>query len=153
MCILEHARDAWALSMVTLRSPGYTFVGKGVPVESVQNARHKKLVYSHLAPIQGASVPFFSDSPRLRRQYSHNVITEIAHPVCIGYAGKALVRPHGMNFDEMPQQTANSLQAVHGLDVLHSDPIPGNIFWDGGNGRVKVFDFERAIIQNNDACH
>ena len=153
MLILEGARDAWALFRVTLLSPGYTFVGKGVTVVSVQSAGHEELVCSHLAPIQGASVPILLDSLGHRRQYSCSGITEIVHLVCIGYAGKTLVRPCGLDFDEMLQQAANSLEAVHELDVLHSDPIPGNISRDEGNGRVNFIDFERAVIQNNDACH
>lgn len=115
------------------------------------------MLYSHLAPIQGASVPIVLDSLELRRQYSYDVDTEIVHLVCIGYAGKTLVRPRGLDSDEMLQQAANSMPAVHRLDVLHSDLIPGNIFWNEGNGRVNFIDFECAITQNNeimnDACH
>lgn len=137
-----------ALFKITLHSHGYTFVGKGVPVEFVQRARHEELVYSRLTPIQGTSVPIFLGGLPLRRPFSYDGIAEMVHLMCMGYAGKTLVRQRGLDPDQMLQQAANSLQAVHALGVLHSDPIPGNIVWDERNGRVMFIDFERSIIQN-----
>lgn len=40
-----------ALFKVTLWPHGYTFVGKGTPVEFVAGAKHEESVYSHLTQI------------------------------------------------------------------------------------------------------
>lgn len=110
-------------------------------------------IFTSCPNFKGRRYPFCSTAWEFADSILLPFITEIVHLVCIGYAGRTLVRPRGLHFDEMLQQAANSLRAVHGLDVLHSDPIPGNISRDEGNGRVNFIDFERAIIQNNDTCH
>jgi hypothetical protein len=48
----------------------------------------------------------------------------------------------------MIQRAEISLQAIHNLGVLHSDPIPGIITWDEQNRCVLLIDFERSTLQN-----
>ncbi|KAE8322891.1 hypothetical protein BDV39DRAFT_218158 [Aspergillus sergii] len=61
-----------ALFKITLWSHGYTFMGKGTPVEFVEGSKHEELVYSHLSPIQGVSVPVLLGSLRLRCPFFHD---------------------------------------------------------------------------------
>lgn len=45
-----------ALFEITLWSHGYTFGGKGAPVEFVKRLKHEQLLYSNITPIQGIRV-------------------------------------------------------------------------------------------------
>ncbi|KAL6239692.1 hypothetical protein BDW75DRAFT_198061 [Aspergillus navahoensis] len=53
-----------ALFKITLWPHGYTFVGKGTPVDFLAGAQ-QELVYSRLSPIQGMYVPVLLGSLRL----------------------------------------------------------------------------------------
>ncbi|KAE8553830.1 hypothetical protein EYB25_002368 [Talaromyces marneffei] len=46
-----------ALFKITLWSHGYTFVGKGVPIDFIECAKREEMMYSHLRAIQGQYVP------------------------------------------------------------------------------------------------
>jgi hypothetical protein len=136
-----------ALFKITLWSHGYTFVGKGTPVDFLAGSKQEELVYSHLSPIQGMYVPVLLGSLRLRRPFSYDGIAEIIHLMIMGYAGRTLAGQHDLDHDQLVQQAENSLQAIQELGVLHGDPIPGNMIWNEENGRVMFIDFERAKLQ------
>ncbi|OJD13932.1 hypothetical protein AJ78_05669 [Emergomyces pasteurianus Ep9510] len=134
-----------ALFKITLWSHGYTFVGKGVPVEFVQGSKHEQRVYSHLAPIQGVHVPVLLGSLELRRPFSYDGIAEIVHLMFMGYAGKTVAGRYDLDRRQLTQQAEKSLQAIHELHVLQGDPIAGNLVEE--DGRVMFIDFERATLQ------
>ncbi|KAI9035566.1 uncharacterized protein KD926_003226 [Aspergillus affinis] len=136
-----------ALFKITLWSHGYVFVGKGVPAEFVKGSKHEKLIYSRLSPIQGTSVPVLLGSLRLSRPFSYDGIAEIVHLTLMGYAGGTLASQQGLDRCGIVSQAEKSLQAIHNLGVLHSDPIPGNMVWNQKLGQVMFIDFERASLQ------
>ncbi|PWY87119.1 hypothetical protein BO94DRAFT_535225 [Aspergillus sclerotioniger CBS 115572] len=135
-----------ALFKITLWSHGYTFVGKGSPVEFVAGLKHEELIYSHLAPVQGVYVPVLLGSLRLRHPFSYDGIAEMVQLMFMSYAGKSIARSHRVERDHLIQQAEKYLQAIHDLHVLQGDPIPGNMVED--NGRLMFIDFERATLQN-----
>ncbi|PYI05341.1 hypothetical protein BO78DRAFT_398310 [Aspergillus sclerotiicarbonarius CBS 121057] len=134
-----------ALFKITLWSHGYTFVGKGTPVEFVAGSKHEESIYSHLAPIQGVYVPVLLGSLRLRYPFSYDGIAEIVHLMFMSYVGKALASRHDLDRRQQIQQVERSLQAIHKLNVLQGDPFPRNMVEE--NGRVMFIDFERATLQ------
>ncbi|KAI9373439.1 hypothetical protein BJX61DRAFT_379503 [Aspergillus egyptiacus] len=135
-----------ALFKITLWSHGYTFVGKGTPMEFVDRVRNEELAYSRLSPIQGTFVPVLLGGLRLRRPFSYDGIAEIVHLMCMSFAGRTLVRQHVLERSQMIQQAEISLQAIHNLGVLHSDPIPGNMTWNEQDRCVMFIDFERSTL-------
>jgi hypothetical protein len=137
-----------ALFKITLWSHGYTFVGKGAPMEFVDRMKNEELVYSRLTPIQGTFVPVLLGGLRLRRPFSYDGIVEIVHLMCMAFAGRTLARQHALDRREIIQRAERSLQAIHNLGVLHSDPIPGNMTWNEQDGCVMFIDFERSTLQN-----
>ncbi|KAH8428822.1 uncharacterized protein LDX57_006501 [Aspergillus melleus] len=135
-----------ALFKITLWSHGYTFVGKGTPVEFVTGSKHEELIYSHLAPIQGLYVPVLLGSLRLRHPFPYDGIAEIVHLMFMSYVGKPLANRRDLDrCPQIHQQVEKSLHAIHELNVLQGDPIPGNMVEE--NGRVMFIDFERAKLQ------
>ncbi|KAA8648117.1 uncharacterized protein ATNIH1004_004000 [Aspergillus tanneri] len=134
-----------ALFKITLWSHGYTFVGKGVPIEFVKGSKYEELIYSYLTPIQGVSVPVLLGSLRLRCPFFYDGIAEIVHLMFMGFAGRTLASLHDLDRDRLIQQAEKSLQAIHDLRVLQGDPISGNMVEE--NGRVMFIDFERATLQ------
>ncbi|KAA8646678.1 uncharacterized protein ATNIH1004_005353 [Aspergillus tanneri] len=134
-----------ALFKIILWSHGYTFVGKGAPVEFLGGSKHEELMYSHLSPIQGVSVPVLLGSLRLRRPFYYDGIAEMVHLMFMGYAGRTLASRHDLDHGRLIQQAEKSLQAIHDLRVLQGDPIPSNMVEE--NGRVMFIDFERATLQ------
>ncbi|KAL4748494.1 hypothetical protein BDW72DRAFT_180260, partial [Aspergillus terricola var. indicus] len=134
-----------ALFKITLWSHGYTFVGKGTPVEFVAGLEHEELIYSHLTPIQGVYVPVLLGSLRLRHPFSYDGIADIVHLMFMSYAGKPLANRHDSDRSQHIQKADKSLQAIHELNVLQGDPISGNMVEE--NGRVMFIDFERAELQ------
>lgn len=137
-----------ALFKVTLWSHGYTFVGKGTPVEFVACAKHEESVYSRLSQIQGVHVPVLLGSLDLRRPFSYDGIADMVHMIFMSYAGRTLAKQHQIDHNRLVQEAENSLKAIHTLGVLHSDPILGNMIWNEENDRVMFIDFERATMQN-----
>uniref|UniRef100_A0A093ULW5 Putative cell division control protein 7 like 2 n=1 Tax=Talaromyces marneffei PM1 TaxID=1077442 RepID=A0A093ULW5_TALMA len=135
-----------ALFKITLWSHGYTFVGKGVPIDFIQCAKREETMYSHLRAIQGQFVPVVFGGLNLRRPFSYDGIAEMVHLTLMSYAGRNLTR-HEMDQTMLIAQAETSLRAVHNLGVLHSDPIPGNMVWNEENQRVMFIDFERAQYQ------
>lgn len=81
-----------ALFKVTLLSHGYTFVGKGAPIDFVEHAYHEGCVYSHLRPIQGVHVPVLLGGLSLRQPFSYGGIAGIVHLMLMGYAGRTLAK-------------------------------------------------------------
>ncbi|CAI7673775.1 unnamed protein product [Penicillium palitans] len=140
-----------ALFKVTLLSHEYTFVGKGAPIDFVEHAQHEECVYSRLRPIQGVHVPVLLGGLDLRQPFSYDGIAEIVHLMLMGYAGRTLAKRHEIDRNWLIQQAETSLHAIHGLGVLHNDPIPGNMIWNEGSGRVMYIDFERAQFQDRRA--
>jgi hypothetical protein len=136
-----------ALFKVILLSHGYTFVGKGAPIEFVKCSKHEELVYSRLKKIQGIYVPVLLGSLFLRRPFSYDGIAEIVHLMFMSYAGRTLAKRHEIDQNQLILHAENSLHAIHRLDVLHSDPIPGNMIWNKENDRVMFINFERAKFQ------
>ncbi|KAA8641344.1 uncharacterized protein ATNIH1004_002012 [Aspergillus tanneri] len=65
----------------------------------------------------------------------------------MGYAGRTLARQQDLDRHRVVRLAEKSLQAIHNLGVLHSDPIPGNMIWDEKSSRVTFIDFERATLQ------
>ncbi|KAJ5584704.1 uncharacterized protein N7459_004504 [Penicillium hispanicum] len=137
-----------ALFKITLWSHGYTFMGKGSPMDFVDGLKHEELVYSRLTPIQGTFVPVLLGSMRLRRPFSYDGIAEIVHLMCVGFAGRTLAQQHALDRCQMIQRAEISLQAIHSLGVLHSDPIPSNMTWNEHDRCVMFIDFERSMLQN-----
>lgn len=137
-----------ALFKITLWSHGYTFVGKGAPMEFVDRVENEELVYSRLNSIQGTSVPVLLGSLRLRRSFSYDGIAEIVHLMCMGFAGRTLARAHALDRSEIIQRAETSLQEIHNLGVLHCDPIPGNMTWNEQDHCVMFIDFERSTLQS-----
>ncbi|PLB38800.1 uncharacterized protein BDW47DRAFT_104322 [Aspergillus candidus] len=135
-----------ALFKITLWSHGYTFVGKGVPMEFVRDVKHEELIYSHLAPIQGVCVPALLGSLQLRRPFSYDGIADIVRLMLMGYAGGKPAWRHNTDRDRLIQRAGDSLQAIHDLGILHGDPIPGNLIWSEENDGVMFIDFERATL-------
>lgn len=140
-----------ALFKVTLLSHGYTFVGKGAPIEFVEHAQHEECVYSRLRPIQGVHVPVLLGGLALRQPFSYDGIAEIVHLMLMGYAGGTLAKRHEIDQNWLIRQAEISLHAIHGLGVLHNDPIPGNMAWNEDSSRVMYIDFERAQFQDRRA--
>lgn len=137
-----------ALFKVILWSHGYTFVGKGVPVEFLECSKREESIYSRLTPIQGVSVPVVLGSLDLHQPFSYDVIAEMVHFMFMSHAGRTLAKRHEIDPSQLIQQAEKSLQAIHQLGVLHIDPIPGNMTWNEERGQVMFIDFERAEIQN-----
>uniref|UniRef100_A0A093VE36 Putative AAA family ATPase y4kL n=1 Tax=Talaromyces marneffei PM1 TaxID=1077442 RepID=A0A093VE36_TALMA len=135
-----------ALFKITLWSHGYTFVGKGVPIEFIECARQEEVIYSHLRAIQGQYVPIVFGGIDLRRPVSYDGIAEMVRLTLMSYAGRNLTR-HEMDQAMLIAQAETSLRAIHHRGVLHSDPIPGNMVWNEENQRVMFIDFERAQYQ------
>ncbi|KAL6232749.1 hypothetical protein BDW75DRAFT_246950 [Aspergillus navahoensis] len=133
------------LFKITLWSHGYTFVAKGTPVEFVAGLKHEELIYSHLTSIQGIYIPVLLGSLRLRHPFSYDGIAEIVHLMFMSYVGKSLANRHDFDRRQQIQKAEKSLQAIHKLNVLQGDPIPGNMVEE--NGRVMFIDFERAKLQ------
>ncbi|KAJ6189594.1 hypothetical protein N7519_004502 [Penicillium mononematosum] len=136
-----------ALFKVTLLSHGYTFVGKGVPIEFFEHIQHEQRMYSRLRPLQGVHVPVVLGGLTLRRSISYDGIVEIVHFMLMGYAGRTLAERHEIEPDQLIRLAEVSLHAIHGLGVLHSDPIAGNMVYNEDSGRVMFIDFERAEFQ------
>ncbi|KAL5332340.1 hypothetical protein BJX70DRAFT_404699 [Aspergillus crustosus] len=134
-----------ALFKITLWSHGYTFVGKGTPTEFVIGSKHEELIYSHLAPIQGVYVPVLLGSLRLRHPFSYDGIADIVHLMFMSYVGKPLANRRDLDRCQQIRKVEKSLQAIHRLNVLQGDPIPGNMVEE--KGRVMFIDFERAKLQ------
>jgi tRNA A-37 threonylcarbamoyl transferase component Bud32 len=93
-------------------------------------------------------VPDLLGSLRLQRPFPYDGIAEIVHLMCMGFAGRTLARQHVLDRCQMIQRAEISLQAIHNLGVLHSDPIPGNMTWNEQNRCVMFIDFERSTLQN-----
>lgn len=136
-----------ALFKITLWSHGYTFVGKGVPMEFVNGLKHEELVYSRLASVQGTFVPVFLGSLQLHRPFYYDGIVKIVQLMCMGFAGRTLARQHALDRDQMVQRAEISLRKTHNFGVLHSDPIPGNMTWNEQGRCVMFIDFERSTLQ------
>lgn len=66
-----------ALFKVTLLSHGYTFVGKGLPIEFLECAKREDSVYSRLDQIQEKYVPVVLGSLVLSRALSYDGIAQI----------------------------------------------------------------------------
>ncbi|KAE8549038.1 hypothetical protein EYB25_007553 [Talaromyces marneffei] len=136
-----------ALFKITLWSHGYTFVGKGVPIDFIDCAKREEMIYSHLREIQGQYVPVVFGGLDLRRPFSYDGIAMMVHLTLMSYAGRNLARQHKFDEAQLIAQAETSLRAIHNLGVLHSDPIPGNMIWNEDNQRVMFIDFERARYQ------
>ncbi|KAK2747529.1 hypothetical protein FQN57_002021 [Myotisia sp. PD_48] len=137
-----------ALFHLTLFSHGYTLVAKGVPVEMVNRAKYEEYIYRHLHPIQGAYVPVCLGSIDIStRPLWYDGIAEIVHLLFLGYAGRRIKFHAGDgNLKQFVPSASESLQAIHGLGVLHGDAHTSNMFWNAEMERVMVIDFERAKI-------
>jgi hypothetical protein len=136
-----------ALFKVTLWSHGYTFVGKGVPVEFIECSKREASIYSRLTVIQGRSVPVVLGNLNLRQPFSYDGIADMVRFIFMSFVGRTLAKQHEIDQNQLIQQAEESLQTIHKLGVLHSDPIPGNMTWDEEGRRVMFIDFERAEVQ------
>ena len=136
-----------ALFKVTLLSHGYTFVGKGVPIEFLECSKHEESVYSRLDQIQGEYVPVVLGSLILSRAFSYDGIAQIVHMMFMGYAGRTLCKQHDIDQVRLVRQAEKALHAIHQFGVLHNDPIPGNMIWNVEMDQVMFIDFERARVQ------
>jgi hypothetical protein len=136
-----------ALFKITLWSHGYTFVGKGVPIDFIECAKREEMVYFHLRAIQGQFVPVVFGGLDLRQPLSYDGIVMMVHLTLMSYAGRNLARQHDIDEAQLIAQAETSLRAIHNLGVLHSEPIPGNMIWNEENRRVMFIDFERAQYQ------
>ncbi|OQE15822.1 hypothetical protein PENFLA_c030G10051 [Penicillium flavigenum] len=136
-----------ALFKVTLLSHGYTFVGKGVPIEFFEHIQHEERMYSRLRSLQEVHVPVVLGGITLRRSISYDGIVDIVHFMLMGYAGRTLAKRHEIEPDQLIRLAEVSLHAIHGLGVLHSDPIAGNMVYNEDSGRIMFIDFERAEFQ------
>ena len=136
-----------ALFKVTLLSHGYTFVGKGVPIEFLECSNHEEFVYSRLDQIQGKYVPVVLGSLVLSRAFSYDGIAQIVHIMFMSYAGRTLCRQHDIDQVRLVRQADKALHAIHQSGVLHNDPIPGNMIWNVEMDQVMFIDFERARVQ------
>jgi serine/threonine protein kinase len=132
---------------ITLWSHGYTFVGKGVPIDFIECATREEMMYSHLREIQGQFVPIVLGGLNLRRPFSYDGIAMMVHLTLMSYAGRNLARQHEIDEAQLIAKAETSLRAIHNLGVLHSDPIPGNMIWNAETQRVMFIDFERAQYQ------
>ncbi|KAI7976015.1 hypothetical protein EIK77_000928 [Talaromyces pinophilus] len=136
-----------ALFKITLWSHGYTFVGKGVPIDFIECAKREEMIYFHLRAIQGQFVPVVFGGLDLRQPFSYDGIVMMVHLTLMSYAGRNLARQHDFDEAQLIAQAETSLHAIHNLGVLHSDPIPGNMIWNEEDQRVMFIDFERARYQ------
>ena len=136
-----------ALFKVTLLSHGYTFVGKGVPIEFIEHVQHEERMYSRLRPLQGVHVPVVLGGLDLRSSIFYDGIAEIVHFMLMGYAGRTLAMITQIEPDRLIRLAEVSLHAIHELGVLHSDPIAGNMVYNEDSGRVMFIDFERAQFE------
>jgi hypothetical protein len=136
-----------ALFKITLWSHGYTFVGKGVPINFIECAKREEMIYSHLREIQGQYVPVVLGGLNLRRPFSYDGIAMMVHLTLMSYAGRNLTRQHEIDEAQLIAQAETSLCTIHDLGILHSDPIPGNMIWNEENRLVMFIDFERAQYQ------
>ena len=66
----------------------------------------------------------------LRRSFSYDGIAWMVHLMLMGYAGRTLAKRHEIEPDQLIRLAEVSLHAIHGLGVLHSDPIGGNMVYD-----------------------
>ncbi|KAI5285235.1 hypothetical protein KEM54_000736 [Ascosphaera aggregata] len=135
-----------ALFKITLWSHGYTFVGKGVPVEFVDRLKNEELIYSRLASIQGTSVPVLVGSLQLRRPFYYDGIAEIVRLMCMGFAGRNLTRLHKPDHIAIIERAVASLRAIHNLSGLYGDTIPANMTSNEQDRCVMFIDFERSTL-------
>lgn len=137
-----------ALFKVTLISHGYTLVGKGVPDEFVARSRHEEKIYGRLADIQGRNVPVMLGGLGVDSFYADGGV-QISRLILMGYAGTPIMKAIKQcpeHRDGLIDKAVLSLRAVQKCGILHSDPIPNNILWNGENGRAMLIDFERATV-------
>ncbi|EED22749.1 conserved hypothetical protein [Talaromyces stipitatus ATCC 10500] len=136
-----------ALFKITLWSHGYTFVGKGVPIDFIECAKREEMMYSHLRAIQGQFVPIVLGGLDIRRPFSYDGIAKMVRLTLMSYAGRNLANHHEIDQTLVIAQAETSLRAIHDLGVLHGDPIPGNMTLNEENKQVMFIDFERAQYQ------
>ncbi|EED18091.1 hypothetical protein TSTA_118580 [Talaromyces stipitatus ATCC 10500] len=112
-----------ALFEVTLWPHGYTFVGKGVPVESVGCSKHEENV-------QGICVRVLLGGFDLRT-FSYDGIADMIHMIFMSCTGLTLARRRlEIESAQLIEKAERSLQATHELGVLHNGPIAGNMTWN-----------------------
>jgi hypothetical protein len=79
-----------ALFKITLWSHGYTFIGKDVPIDFIECAKQKEIIYSHLHAIQGQYIPIILGSLNLYQPFSYNSIAMMVRLTLMSYTRKNL---------------------------------------------------------------
>ncbi|EFR04905.1 hypothetical protein MGYG_07907 [Nannizzia gypsea CBS 118893] len=143
----RHGTSA-ALFWVTTFPYSYTLVAKAVPIEMVNRAIYEERIYKHLSSIQGVNIPVclgavdISPSPLW-----YDGICAVVRLLLLGHAGRVIKLHAGLDkLKEFLPSVLESLQAIHGHQVLHRDTHINNMFWNAENKRVILIDFERARI-------
>ncbi|KAH9203516.1 hypothetical protein DL95DRAFT_399263 [Leptodontidium sp. 2 PMI_412] len=135
-----------ALFKVRLSSHGYTLVAKAMKQADRKHLLQEAKVYGHLRPIQGSCIPVCLGTVDLELPYyyDHGVYDSM---LFLSWAGRSLYQClNRENEARILDKATRTLQAVHALQVLHTDAEPRNMLWDEQCERLMLVDFERAEI-------
>lgn len=139
------------LFQITLLEYGYTFVSKATVPEFVDDLKHERAVYERLQPWQGICIPVFLGVVDLRdigRTYYYDFRVRIIYMTFLSWAGANLDDadlPKNIR-GTINQELVRSLEALHAMQVVHTDVRQPNALWSDETRRVMVIDFERAIL-------
>ena len=134
-----------ALFKVTLSQFGYTIAAKGTVDAFVQDLKHEAAIYKKLTPLQGRIIPVVLGSVDLVYPYYYDVGVRIVHMILLGWAGSCLEigDEHQALWSDLIQR---SVDAIHGVGVLHGDLRAPNMLWNEETCSVMLIDFERAKV-------
>ena len=136
-----------ALFKLRLSSHGYTLVAKGVTEFNLAHLDREKGIYDQISCLQSTYVPVCLGAVNLELPYYYNGGTYV-RMLFLSWAGRPLFDCINENSKALLQKkTAQALQALHEMHILHQDAELRNILYDTSERRLMIVDFDRAQIQ------
>ncbi|KAI9826263.1 MAG: hypothetical protein M1826_006685 [Phylliscum demangeonii] len=147
-CWFDVAGCSGALFRISLRSHGYTFVGKGTARPLIPELRYEARVYEgHLGHLQGVAVPVYVGSIDLAPPYWLRCSLPIEHLLCISWGGEALSAcGDGLDPTTLNRETARTVRDVRAAGVDQHDLHHSNLLWNAELQRVLLIDFAFAKL-------
>ncbi|KAH7418838.1 hypothetical protein BKA64DRAFT_565249 [Cadophora sp. MPI-SDFR-AT-0126] len=135
-----------ALFKIRLSSHGYTLVAKAMKQADRKHLLQEAKVYGQLRPLQGRCIPVCLGTVDLDLPYYYDYGVYDSM-LFLSWAGRSLYQClNRENQARILEKATVTLQAVHALQVLHTDAEPRNMLWDERCERLMLVDFERAEI-------